>query len=78
MLQQVDAIDAASREEMEQAVKAMEARFQGQDVPCPPFWGGYRVVGSSIEFWQGRENRLHDRLQYTREGEHWSITRLMP
>lgn len=70
---------AASREEMEQAVKAMEERFRGQDVPCPPFWGGYQVAGASVEFWQGRAFRVHDRIVFRGDGQGgWSRTRLQP
>lgn len=55
-----------------------EERFRGSDVPLPPNWGGYRLLPHSIEFWQGRTNRLHDRLLYTREAEGWSLSRLAP
>jgi len=51
---------------------------EGTEVPLPPFWGGYRVNPAFIEFWQGRPNRIHDRLSYTREGEGWKMTRLSP
>jgi pyridoxamine 5'-phosphate oxidase len=47
-------------------------------VPRPLFWGGYRLVSERVEFWQGRINRLHDRLRYTRRGENWQIERLAP
>ena len=57
----------------------MEARFAGQEVPRPPFWGGYRLAPARIEFWQGRPNRLHDRFCYTRQpGKPWLIERLSP
>jgi pyridoxamine 5'-phosphate oxidase len=59
---------------------AMDERFAGDDVPLPPFWGGYRVMPESVELWQGRESRLHDRLRYTavptRDG--WRVDRLAP
>lgn len=59
---------------------AAEARFIDLDaLPLPPFWGGYRLLPQSIEFWQGQRNRLHDRLRYTRQGEgDWVIERLAP
>jgi len=55
----------------------VEAQFL-DDVPPPPEWGGYRLVPQRIEFWQGRTNRLHDRLRYRRDGEKWIIERLAP
>jgi pyridoxamine 5'-phosphate oxidase len=67
-----------SRETLEAAYRAIEARFGGQTVPRPPFWGGFRLVPSRIEFWYGRPDRLHDRVVYTRDGEHWTIERLYP
>lgn len=68
----------ASRDELKQGLATHEAEFAGRDVPCPPHWGGYRVKPVTIEFWQGRQNRLHDRLCYVREGEVWRIERLAP
>jgi len=53
-------------------------RFAGQEVPCPDFWGGFRVTPESVEFWQGRPSRMHDRLLYTRAGPGWTLTRLAP
>jgi pyridoxamine 5'-phosphate oxidase len=67
-----------SREDMEKAVHALGEQFAGQDVPLPPFWGGYRLAPEEIEFWQGRADRLHDRLVFTRAGEGWSTRRLYP
>lgn len=68
------------RATLEGDVKEVEARFPDGAVPLPPHWGGYRVVPDTIEFWQGRENRLHDRIRYVREtGPHgWRIERLSP
>lgn len=63
---------------LEAEVKAVENRFADGDVPPPPLWGGFRVHPVSVEFWQGRENRLHDRLRYRRDGEGWIIERLSP
>lgn len=51
---------------------------QSEVLPLPPFWGGYRLAPEIIEFWQGRENRLHDRICYARTGEEWKIERLAP
>lgn len=64
---------------LEQQVRAIAAQYADADVlPLPPFWGGYRVLPELMEFWQGRENRLHDRIQYMREGAGWKIERLAP
>ncbi len=68
----------ASREVLEQAMAAAEAKFEGGDVPMPADWGGYRMTPESFEFWQGRRDRLHDRLRYRREGENWVVERLAP
>ena len=64
---------------LEDRLRELEDRFD-EDVPRPPFWGGYRVEPETVEFWQGRENRLHDRLSYSRPGipNEWEITRLQP
>jgi pyridoxamine 5'-phosphate oxidase len=67
-----------SRESLESGLREVEQRFAGGDVPLPPHWGGYRVRHETIEFWQGRESRLHDRIRYVREGESWRIERLAP
>ncbi len=67
------------RAALEGRLAAAERRFAGGPVPRPPHWGGYRVVPDSIEFWEGRENRLHDRLRYRRvDGEGWLVERLAP
>jgi pyridoxamine 5'-phosphate oxidase len=68
----------ATREILEEEYRATEQRFAGQPVPRPPFWGGYRLKPSSIEFWFGRPDRLHDRVRYSRDGRDWKIERLYP
>ncbi len=68
----------ATREALEAGLQEVAARFDGADVPLPPHWGGFRVRPDAIEFWQGRENRLHDRILYLREGGTWRISRLSP
>jgi pyridoxamine 5'-phosphate oxidase len=68
----------ADRAALEAAEQQIAQRFAGGPVPRPPFWGGYRLVPERVEFWQGRTNRLHDRLRYTRHAERWRIERLAP
>ena len=68
----------ASREELASAYDEVTTRFEGRDVPLPDYWGGYRVEPETVEFWQGRPGRMHDRLVYERDGESWRIQRLAP
>jgi pyridoxamine 5'-phosphate oxidase len=68
----------AGREELEAAYERIEAQFDGQPVPVPEEWGGYRVQPERVEFWQGRPGRMHDRLVYVREGDKWRTERLAP
>jgi len=67
------------REYLEERYGRLEAEYEGSEVPRPPYWNGYRLVPSSIEFWQGRPDRLHDRIRYTKlpSGD-WLIERLAP
>jgi len=69
----------ASREELEQRAGSIEQRFAGQEeLPLPPFWGGYRISAAAIEFWQGRPGRLHDRVRYELSDDTWRRERLAP
>ena len=68
-----------NREYLEARMRALEEQFAGKTIPRPPYWGGFRLVPNTLEFWQGRPNRLHDRLQYQRKGQGgWKISRLAP
>jgi pyridoxamine 5'-phosphate oxidase len=68
----------ASRQQLEARVPEVESRYPGEEVPLPPYWGGFRLRPDLIEFWQGRTSRLHDRLRYVRDGERWRLERLSP
>ncbi|HEY2953043.1 MAG TPA: pyridoxamine 5'-phosphate oxidase [Verrucomicrobiae bacterium] len=69
----------ASRAMLEDKLRELERKFPGEDVPLPPYWGGYILAPAEIEFWQGRPNRLHDRFLYTRASDQgWKIERLSP
>jgi len=67
-----------SRTLLVQAFESMKKKFAEGEIPLPDFWGGYRLEPSVIEFWQGRENRLHDRFEFRRQGDAWDIQRLQP
>ncbi len=67
-----------SREILKLQVAKMKAKFQNKQIPLPDFWGGYRLKPEKIEFWQGRESRLHDRILYSLEKGEWIISRLAP
>ena len=69
----------SGRPVLEEAMKALEKKYAGREVPLPSNWGGYRLAPESIEFWQGRRNRLHDRLRYRRASSgDWTVDRLSP
>lgn len=68
----------ANRELLEQRAEELKSDYAGKPIPRPEFWGGFLVVPQSIEFWQGRANRLHDRFKYTAANKGWEITRLAP
>jgi len=71
----------ADRSELEARFAEAESRFAGEEVPCPPYWGGYRLVPEEVELWQGRANRMHDRLRYEPDPDRpsgWRIVRLSP
>ena len=70
--------EISGRPFLEAELARVRARFRGKDVPCPPFWGGFRVVTNCIEFWQEQPHRMHDRLVFRRNGNSWSILRLGP
>jgi pyridoxamine 5'-phosphate oxidase len=67
-----------NRTVLEDSVAALSKRYDSRPVPLPENWGGYRVIPRSIEFWQHRDNRLHDRIRYTRQAKGWRIERLAP
>lgn len=70
--------ELSSRAELDQRFDEYQKRFAGQDVPLPPFWGGFRLAPETLEFWQGRVDRLHDRFRYRREEGRWMVERLSP
>lgn len=67
-----------SRSDLEERFREYKRKFGEGDIPLPPFWGGYRLDPHRIEFWQGRMDRLHDRIRFTREGTGWTVVRLYP
>ncbi len=68
----------AGRAVLEDGMKALEKKYDGQPVPLPPHWGGWRIAPETVEFWQGRRSRLHDRLRYRRQADGWTVERLAP
>ncbi|WP_080502593.1 pyridoxamine 5'-phosphate oxidase [Parachlamydia acanthamoebae] len=73
-------VELKSREQLEQTYAQLLKQYEGQQIPLPPFWGGFRLIPSRFEFWQGRTNRLHDRFEYTfqLQQNQWEIRRLSP
>ena len=67
-----------NRKELEDTWNVLEAKYQSKEIARPPFWGGYRVVPTCMEFWQGRRSRLHDRLRYRSSESNWILERLAP
>ena len=67
-----------SREELEERFDQYDSMFDGEDIPLPPFWGGYTIRADKIEYWEGRPSRMHERVRLTRTGNHWGVTRLYP
>lgn len=70
--------EVSSREELEARFQELKSKFEDKTIPAPEFWGGYLLKPDSIEFWQGRRGRLHDRLLYEKESGSWIIKRLSP
>ncbi len=69
----------AGRAVIEESFRVIERKYEGREVPLPPHWGGFRLSPGTVEFWQGRRSRLHDRLRYRREADgDWTIERLAP
>ena len=67
-----------NREILENKFDELEGKFGNEEIPLPDFWGGYRLIPNYFEFWQGRENRLHDRICYKKENNEWHIFRIAP
>ena len=69
----------AGRAVIEESYRTVEKKYEGREVPLPPQWGGFRLAPETVEFWQGRRSRLHDRLRYRREANgDWTVERLAP
>jgi pyridoxamine 5'-phosphate oxidase len=68
----------ADRGVLEENMKMLEQKYAGREVPLPPHWGGWRLSPETVEFWQGRRSRLHDRLRYRRAKDGWTVERLSP
>lgn len=68
----------AGRSVLEEGMKVLEQKYAGREIPLPPNWGGWRLAPETVEFWQGRRSRLHDRLRYRRAPDGWTVERLAP
>lgn len=68
----------SGRSVLEESMKLLEQKYAGREVPLPPHWGGWRLAPETVEFWQGRRSRLHDRLRYRRAADGWAVERLAP
>lgn len=68
----------ASRIELEETFQRLQVHFKGKPIPCPTYWCGYRLIPDRMEFWQGRANRLHDRIVYIKVNDEWIFSRLSP
>ncbi len=70
--------EVETREELVREYNKLKLKYDGQEIPCPPFWGGFRVIPDTFEFWQGQPDRLHDRIAYSRQNDSWDVKRLSP
>jgi|SRR5690606_293994 len=70
--------EIASREVLEKCLRELETEYKDKEIPKPPYWGGYLIRPVNFEFWQGRPNRLHDRIVYEKNDDNWNIKRLAP
>lgn len=68
----------ASRAGLEEVFERLQKKYRGKEIPCPKDWGGYRLEPERVEFWQGRQNRLHDRFVFVKSNSDWIVTRLSP
>ena len=70
--------EVKTRTLLESLFSDFEKKFNKKVIPKPPYWGGYKIIPQSVEFWQGRENRMHDRFLYIKKNNKWLISRLFP
>jgi pyridoxamine 5'-phosphate oxidase len=68
----------SNRDELEKKYNEILSKYEGNEIPLPGNWGGYKVIPNKIEFWQGRQNRLHDRVQFSKTNGNWKVERLAP